>query len=63
MISRPAWHYAYDFCTDENCNFAMAACVNGNVPLNYEEAFWSADAEKLQTGMQIEFNSLVEKTQ
>ena len=38
MIRRPAWHYDYDFSTDENCNFAMAASVNGNVPLNYVEA-------------------------
>ena len=60
MFRRPAWHYDYDFSTDENCNFVMAASVNGNVPLNYEEAILSPDAEKWQTAMQNEFKSLVE---
>ena len=39
----------------------MAASVNGKVPLNYEEAILSADAEKWQAAMQIEFKSLKEK--
>ena len=39
----------------------MAASVNGNVPLDYEEAILSADAEKWQAAMQIEFKNLVEK--
>ena len=60
MFRRPAWHYDCDFSTDENCNFAMAASVNGKVPLNYEEAILSPDAEKWQTAMQNEFKSLVE---
>ena len=38
----------------------MAASVNGNVPLNYEEAILSADAEKSQAAMQMEFKNLVE---
>ena len=38
----------------------MAASVNGNVPLNYEETILSADAEKWQAAMQIEFKILVE---
>ena len=60
MIRRSAWHYDYNFSTDENCNFAIAASVNGNVPLDYDEAIWSADAEKRQAPMQNEFKSLVE---
>ena len=24
MIRRPAWHYEFDFSTNENCSFAMA---------------------------------------
>ena len=56
------WHYDYDFFSDENCKFAMAASVNGNVQLNYEEAILSADAEKWQAAMQNEFKSLVKKT-
>ena len=47
------------FSTDENY-FAMAASVNGNVPLNYEEAIFSADAEKWQAAMQNDFKSFVE---
>ena len=60
MIRRPAGHYYCDFSTDENCNFAMVASVNGNVPLNYEETFLSVDSEKWQAAMQNEFNSLVD---
>ena len=58
MVRRPAWHYDYDFSTEENCNFAAAASVNGNVPLNYEEAVFSTDAEKWHAAMHNEFNSL-----
>ena len=61
MIRRPAWHYDFDFSTHENCNVAMAASVNGNVRINYEEATLSTDAEKWQAAMQNEFKSLVEK--
>ena len=61
MIRRPAWKYDYDFSTDENRNFAMAASVNGNVPLIYEEVVFSADVKKRPAPMQNEFNSLVEK--
>ena len=61
MIRRPAWHYDYDFSTDGNCHFAMAASVNVNVPLNYDEAILSADAEKRQAAMRNEIKSLVEK--
>ena len=38
----------------------MVASVNGSVPLPYEKAIFSADAEKWQAAMQKEFNSLVE---
>ena len=61
MIRWTAWLYNYDFSTDENCNFAMAASVNGKIPLIYEEAILSADAEKSNAAMQNEFKSLVEK--
>ena len=37
-----------------------AASVNGKVPLNYEEAILSADAEKWQAAMKNVFSSLVE---
>ena len=50
MIRRSAWHYDYDFFTDENCN----------ISLNFEEAILSADAEKWQPAMQNEFKNLVE---
>ena len=60
MIRRTRWHYDYDFSTDENYNFAMTASVNGNVPLNYEEAILSAGAGKWQAAMKKEFSSLVE---
>ena len=53
-------HYDYDFSADKNNNFKLAASVNGNVPLNYEEAILSADAEKWQAALQKEFRSLVE---
>ena len=61
MIRRPAWKYDFDFSTDENRNFSMAASVNGNVPLIYEEVVFSADVKKRPAPMQNEFNSLVEK--
>ena len=38
----------------------MAASVNGNVPLNYDEAILSADAEKWQAAMQKESKGLGE---
>ena len=38
----------------------MATSVNGNVPLSYEEAILSADAEKWKAAIQNEFKSLVE---
>ena len=38
----------------------MAASVNGNVTLNYEDKILSADAENWQAAMQNEFKSLVE---
>ena len=50
MIRRPAWHYDYDFSTDENCNISF----------NYEEAILSAEAEKWQPAMQNEFKNFVE---
>ena len=51
-IRRPAWHNNYVFSIDVNCNFAMATSVNCKVPLNYEEAILSADAEKWQAATQ-----------
>ena len=52
MIRKPARQYDYNFSTEENCNFSMAASVNGNVPINYEEAILSADSENWQAAKQ-----------
>ena len=59
MIRRPALDYDYDFSTDENCNFAIAASVNGNVPFIYEKAIVSADTEKWQAAMHKKWDLVV----